>query len=141
MPSFYLIAVIVAVVFLILCLTGVGILMKYQNAGQKFPPAAQPCPDGWKVEPDGSCSAKITSDNLSTGKLHLFTGADLSRNSPYFVSYTFPSGYLNTSTLNNVDISINFTKKDATWTTCQEKTWANKYNIQWDGVTNYNGSC
>lgn len=144
-PSFYLITVIVAVIFLIICLTGVGILMKYQNAGQIFPPAAKPCPDGWNVASDGSCGQKISSTPSSnTGRLYAVTGNDLMAitNSPYSTSFTLPTAYTDkTTTLNNIDISINFTKKDATWTMCQQKTWANRYGIEWDGVSNYNGSC
>jgi hypothetical protein len=142
-PSFYLIAIIVVVIFLIICLTGVGILMKYQNAGQAFPPAAQPCPDGWKVGIDGSCGQKIGSNtSLNTGRLYAVTGTDLNTNSPYSNSYVYPTTYVDTTrTLNDLDISINFTRRDATWTTCQQKTWANRYGIEWDGVSNYNGSC
>lgn len=144
MPSFYLIAVIIAVTFLILCLTGVGILMKYQNAGQPFPPAAQPCPDGWTVDPSGICGANMgNSDNIGT--FGSTTGKDLSLNSPYFSSFIFPSTYLNKATsivpLTGLDISINFSGTNATWTTCQQKNWANQYGIEWDGVSNYNGSC
>lgn len=148
MPSFYLIAVILTVIFLILCLTGVGILMKYQNAGQVFPPAAQPCPDGWTVDALGNCGVSIAK-SLNIGRLGSTNGKDLNMNSPYFTSYTFPATYItaetNTDSLSslpgNKDISMNFTKPNATWTTCQQKNWANRYGIEWDGVSNYNGSC
>lgn len=143
MPSFYLIAVIVAVIFLIICLTVVGILMKYQNAGQTFPPAAQSCPDGWKIDLCGNCGVNVT-NSLNKGRLGAITGVDLSSNSPYFNSYTFPSTYANPgqNRTNLVgDISINFSLPNATWTICQQKNWANRYGIEWDGVSNYNGSC
>lgn len=152
-PSFYLIAVIIAVVFLIICLTTVGILMKYQNAGQTFPPSAQPCPDGWNVGSDGSCGINL-STSLNKGRLTAISGSDLSSNSPYFNSYTFSSAYTNpvsasvyvnpatnkSATLVG-DLNINFSLPNAKWTTCQQKNWANRYGIEWDGISNYNGSC
>ena len=142
-PSFYLIAVIIAVVILILCLTGVGILMKYQNAGQVFPPAAQLCPDGWTVDVS-TCRVKIGT-TLNSGRLGSITGSDLFANSPYF-TYFFPATYTNPGNNamvipNGTDISVNFTQPNKTWTTCQQKNWANRYGIEWDGISNYNGSC
>ena len=140
MPSFYLIAVIIAVVLLILCLTGVGILMKYQNAGQVFPPAAQVCPDGWTIDVS-TCGVKIgTTPN--NGRLGSIKYSDLSANSPYQLnSYSLPANYLISSTIGDADISVNFTLPAKIWTTCQQKNWANKYGIEWDGISNYNGSC
>lgn len=56
--NFYLIALIVALVILIICLVGIGILMQYQNAGIKFPLHPNTCPDLWTLSNDGqSCTA------------------------------------------------------------------------------------
>ena len=145
MPSFYLIAVAIAVVILILCLTGVGIMMKYQNAGISFPPSAQPCPDGWNVDVSGYCGININSGTLNKGRLDTVTGSDISINSPYNSfniknssgSYDFGSS----TKLLGYDLSINFSLPNKVWTTCQQKNWANKYGINWDGVSNYNGTC
>jgi hypothetical protein len=108
MDKFYMIVVAIAVVLLILCLTGVGILMGYQNANVIFPPSANTCPDGWTAV--GSvCTAPsgTTIQGVTPGQ-----------------------GF--TQAQNSIDFS------NAAWTDiCAKKKWANMYNINWDGVSNY----
>jgi len=58
MEPFYKYALIVAVIFLILCLIGIGILMQFQNAGTKFPLHPNVCPDRWEISADGLTCAK-----------------------------------------------------------------------------------
>ena len=145
MPSFYLIAVVITVIVLILCLTGVGIMMKYQNAGISFPPSSQPCPDGWTVDASGYCGTVVSPETLNTGRLYAVTGDDISLNSPYnsytIVSRTSGTSYVSSAKLLDTDLSINFNLPGKVWTTCQQKNWANKYGISWDGISNYNGTC
>lgn len=65
--NFYLIALIVALVILIICLVGIGILMQYQNAGIKFPLHPNTCPDLWKLSDDGqSCTPPNPITNVGT---------------------------------------------------------------------------
>jgi hypothetical protein len=66
METFYKLAVLFTLIFLIICLIGIGILMQYQNAGKKFPRYPTVCPDLWTNSVDGkTCS---TSDkNKGTG--------------------------------------------------------------------------
>ena len=52
MEPFYKYALIIAVVFLIVCLIGIGILMQFQNAGTKFPLHPNVCPDKWTISND-----------------------------------------------------------------------------------------
>jgi len=109
MDKFYLIVVAIAVVLLILCLTGVGILMGYQNANIAFPPSANACPDGWTTV-GTTCTAPtgFTIQGLKNGE----QGFDQSKG------------------------TINFS--DPYWADiCVKKKWANMYNINWDGVSNY----
>ena len=111
MDSFYMITVLIAVAALILCLTGVGILMGYQDANLVFPPNANNCPDGWTAV--GKICTVPTAYATSTTGL------------------TAAQGY------NQAAQTIDFSKD--TWTNiCDKKKWANKYNINWDGVSNYN---
>lgn len=115
MDSFYLIVVALAVVLLILCLTGVGILMGYQDANLAFPPSASTCPDGWSSI-GSECTVPTKYQNSTTYKEML--------------------GYkaAKAGTSSNAG-TIDFTK----WPdTCSKKKWANMYNIDWDGITNYN---
>jgi len=103
-----MIVVVIAVLLLILCLTGVGILMGYQNANLVFPPSQNTCPDGW----------------MATGKV--CTAPD-----GFNIQGIDPSQGFNQST-RSVDFG------NAAWTNvCDKKKWANKYGVDWDGVSNY----
>ena len=132
MDSFYLIVMAIATVMLILILTFVGIMMKQQNAGIVFPPQANTCPDGWAV--DGSYCTVPKDGSINIGS---YTQAQL-------------LGYAPSNTTNSTNgiipaNDINF-QDPVAWasggltTVCGQKAWANKYNIAWDGVSNYN-SC
>jgi hypothetical protein len=120
--SFYTIVVIIAIIILIIALTTVGLLLGRLNTSKKtFPPSASDCPDYW-VNSNGSCAVPNASGiNAPT------TGYDTDSG-----TYGFSSG------------SIKFT--DAGWKNqgiselCAKKKWANKYNVLWSGVSNYN-SC
>ena len=110
MDSFYMIVVAMAVVLLILCLTGVGILMGYQNVNIVFPPTANTCPDGWNTIGASICKPPegVPIQGLQNGQN----------------GYDQPKG--------TVDFS------NAFWSDiCAKKKWAKMYNINWDGVSNY----
>ena len=129
--DFYNIVIIVAVVLLILVLTYLAIKMttaKYYNESNvPFPPVMSTCPDYWKV--DGSYC--IIPDNGKTNTGSIYGNAGL-----ILLSSASTYGYVNGNT------AINF--NDTKWGTsgkssvCQQKDWAGKYNIIWDGVSNYN---
>lgn len=121
--SFYIIVLIIAIIILILALTSVGLLIGRLNSSKTFPPSASDCPDYWVV-------------NESNGYCTIPTG-DLAVNNP-------ASGYTTADTYGLSSGAINFT--DAGWKNkgiselCEKKKWANKYNVLWSGVSNYN-SC
>ena len=124
MESFYMIVVLIAVVILVLCLTGIGILMRYQNAGQQYPPSANTCPDGWNNTSGTSCTSPGTS----------CTSPVLPANTHYGVDGT--NGYTFSTQANTTGDTIDFS--NAYWNdVCKKKKWANKYGINWDGVSNY----
>jgi hypothetical protein len=121
--SFYIIVLIIAIIILILALTSVGLLIGRLNSSKTFPPSASDCPDYWVVnESNGSCT-------IPTGDPAVNAPAD---------------GYSTTDTYGLVSGGIKFT--DAGWKNqgiselCAKKKWANKYNVLWSGVSNYN-SC
>lgn len=122
--SFYTIVLIIAIIILIIALTSVGLLIGRLNKSKTFPPSASDCPDYWVVATDGSCTVP------SGVNVPLSGYADSTNNIP------------NTPGLS--DGKIKFT--DARWKTqgiselCAKKKWANKYNVLWSGVSNYN-SC
>lgn len=114
MDSFFIYVTIFAVLLLIVCLTGIGILMRYQNAGIAFPPFQNPCPDTWtKVGTGNACQTPVGSSGI--------TGS-----APSGMVYS-KSG---TSAVFNV---VDF----GTTQICAKKKWTSNYNIAWDGVSNY----
>ena len=119
--SFYTIVLIIAIIILIIALTSVGLLIGRLNKSKTFPPSASDCPDYWVVNSDGSCAIPVSTNVPMTG----YTATD-------------------TFGLNNNNNQIKFT--DAGWKNqgiselCAKKKWANKYNVLWSGVSNYN-SC
>jgi hypothetical protein len=66
MDQFFLTVLIVAAVVLILCLIGIGILMRYQHTGDSYPPHAANCPDFWVSDSNGGCKAPTPSKNTGT---------------------------------------------------------------------------
>jgi len=144
MDSFQMIVLGIAVLILIVILTFIGITLAKDNKSVVFPPVSNTCPDYWSVSTDGTtCTVPLsTATNVgsiydeSTGQLlSAFKATKLTSRLPYGTP-----GYSQSTD----GTSINFS--DAGWTSngkstiCQQKSWANNYGIQWDGVSNYN-SC
>lgn len=113
--NFFSIASIIALVILIICLIGIGILMQYQNAGMKFPLHPNKCPDLWTLSSDGTTCTSNGGKN---------TGSIDSNN---------PVGFGKSGT--NYTISPLSSSK----ATCDKYLLTRKNNVNWDGVSNYNG--
>jgi len=121
---FYLIVISIALILLIVILTYIGILMTGNNSVAPYPPIANTCPDTWVVDNNGNCVIPTNGNNLGTFSASI---AD-SSNTP---------GLVNGMALINPN--------DPAWSSgkgsvCAKNIWANTYNIQWDGISNYN-SC
>ena len=68
METFYKLAVLFTLIFLIICLIGIGILMQNQNAGKKFPYRPTVCPDLWTTTDNGlTCSTSDKNKGTLTG--------------------------------------------------------------------------
>lgn len=149
MELFYIVVVSIAIVFLIIILTLVGIAMKYQDKATIFPPNANDCPDFWTIASDGKSCAIPSSGKRNIGSIYdennvIQIKHDTS-NAAGNVKYSFPEFTPATNgTKTAAPSRINF--KDDTWNTqgltniCAKKKWATKWGITWDGVSNYN-SC
>jgi hypothetical protein len=127
MEQFYKIVIIVAIVFLILTLTVVGILLSARNNTQIYPPTKNDCPDYWKsISTDQATGyATCTPNKINIGSFKKVD--DLSNNVP---------GYKQ----GNIDFSDSgWGSKYNTTTICALNKWTNLNNINWDGVSNYNG--
>ena len=119
METFYIIVLSIAVVLLILILTFVGIMMKTQDSSTVFPPTVNTCPDFWTVDA-GKCIIpdKDTKNALASKP----TDQNVA---PYPKS-------------NQIDPNNPLWSKNGS-AICNQRKWANKEGISWDGVSNYNG--
>ena len=109
MESFHIITLVVASVSLIIILTIAGILLTKDKHSQKFPTSHSDVPDGWEKS------------ETATGYRLDPTGNGI--NNP-----SNADGELFETTDDWKDIDI-----------CVKKTWADKTDVYWDGITTYNG--
>jgi hypothetical protein len=130
METFYIIVITVAIICLILTLTVIGIILSSQKTDVVFPPTKNTCPDYWTAEDNGGDTTK----NLCIPNA-INVGAYNDKDNLLVQLKT--SGY-------GDGASVNF--GDSDWATnynttseCALKSWANKNEISWDGVSNYNG--
>ena len=146
MELFYIIVTVIAIVFLILILTIIGILMRYQNKSTVFPPVANDCPDFWTIASNGTKCSIPDNDKKNVGTLYNGTTLKIKTVTKDTAdSYAFPVYTPSTNgTSTAAATTINF--KDDAWSAqgktavCAQKQWADNWGITWDGVTNYN-SC
>jgi len=143
MEFFYIIVLSIAVIFLILILTLIGILMKEsKKTGGTFPPIVNNCPDYWVIASDGkSCTipTKTSTDiQKNAGSLYgIDTNLDITGASG--TSGVFP---IKTPGFVTGGSTIDFT--DQAWSAqgktsaCAQKQWATNWGITWDGITNNN---
>lgn len=121
MDKFYFIVLSIATVILILILVILGVLMSYtKNNKLIYPPSYSTCPDYWENKADNTCNIP-SNINKPTGTYENTTST------PGFTTgnIDFKSGAWNTL--------YSSTKKE-----CALKKWSNKYNVEWDGISNYN---
>ena len=117
MDSFYTIVVLVAVVFLIVCLIIVGIMMQYQKGDDAFPPKANICPDKWTIgATNGACSPGGSNGNIVAAAAWCGNNSTVCSVSSGGSEYTFSN-----------DASV-----------CDKQKFAKANDILWDGVSNYN---
>lgn len=158
MDPFYYIVLSIAVVMLILVLIFVGILMQSQNANATFPPQANMCPDFWESDASGNCIIPGLTTTGSTftdpsgqnfGSLK-FASSEMKDSAgnaltPTNIGTTYTTGKTPyNSTNSGLTVFINPTK-DTDWAKngltaiCGQRAWCDKYRIQWDGTSNFNG--
>jgi hypothetical protein len=138
MDAFYIIVLTVAVILLIGVLAFIGVRMtKGLSNVTIYPPTSLPCPDYWAQNTD--------SNGNTVCVIPPYIAPGSSSPIPSNTGKIYNSNGVNTLTLTstpgNTGNAINFT--DSMWSTsgksdvCAKKQWANKYLIQWDGVSNF----
>ena len=163
MEFFYMIVLAIAVLFLIIMLTYIGILMRYTDTKVAFPPIENDCPDYWVLASDGKSCTIPTYDQKNAGKLYTSVGEktdiDIKYDTTYTPekdsvteksTYTFPTYTPGLAYTTNTDTNIrelgstiDFTNdawagSSGMTSTCAKKKWANNWGITWDGITNTN---
>jgi len=127
MDPFYLIVLSIAAIVLIVLLTYIGIqLSKPGVTVPVFPPTYNTCPDFWDIQGNVCVIPSATGKNVG----NIYSGSTLNLTTE------------NTPGLNTLNKTIDFSDKDwGTYSTfkCTQKKWANKNNILFDGITNFNG--
>lgn len=125
---------------MIIGLTVCAMLIRHQDKDEEYPKTHGPCPDKWTVNDDGSCvlplvkkddGAIVSGDNSNTNAV-TFTDAKEANIGTFTNASTLDTNII-TRDINNRSLTFK-----SAFTRCDKKLWANQYNIQWDGVSNYN---
>ena len=129
MDAFYTTVVAIAFVLLLFVLIVVGIMMQKQDADKVYPAYASKCPDGWGISDTSGCLVPLNS----------------SPNYPALDKLDDNNDFGADKTISESDFSGSGTSASATYmifnsnaTPCQKKAIANKMEVSWDGITNYN---
>ena len=129
METFHKVVIGIALVVLIILLVAVGFLLNKTKDNMVYPPSANKCPDYWLEDPSG---CKIMGTN--NGELDYsnvigdpIVNFDDKTDDNYFLQSG--SKWFNTDGETYTEYSD----------ICAKQAWANRYNVKWDGVKNYNG--
>ena len=142
--EFYGIVVVIASIFLIICLIIVGILMQNMSVDGNFPPIANPCPDNWTVL-GNTCEVPAYDSKSNVGNLKdIVNHAPFIKDTPGITNttHTVPSTFVNLQTpttyvdFNHADWKKNSSNGSAI---CKQREWTIQYGITWDGVSNATG--
>jgi len=146
MTTFQYVVLIIASLILIISLSIIGYILNMKSTNSTFPPSQNTCPDGWRLAPLGENMNGYLSNNAASSATCIFkTATSTTSNLGTLIPDKFTPGIITKSgTLANDPIGIDFANSyyvnGRGSILCNKKNWANKYGIQWDGVTN-NNSC
>jgi len=144
MELFYIIVTVIAILFLIILLTLIGIAMRHQDKNTVYPPIANDCPDFWIVASDGK-GCRIPDDYTKRNVGGLYVPVANTLKISYSPADKFPTYTPGTNggtgvAASTIDFSNDAWSAQGQTTICAKKKWATNWGISWDGVTNYN-SC
>lgn len=123
--DFYTIVSGIALIILIIILIVVGVMIYQTKYNIPFPPSALVCPNYWMNGQDtnGSTICYIPTNGINSATFTNANTAGLGSNEK--------GSYINFNDSN--------WGKNSFGSTCTKYYWANKNNILWDGISNYNG--
>jgi hypothetical protein len=145
MDAFQLIVLSIFVVLAILILVAFSIMLSSKkDADSEYPSSYANCPDYWTMT-NGNCVVPTTTINKGNSDVYASPG----ETPGYTATQAEVKNGSGEITTPYVPENINF--KAAGWDDnqtidiikglkgrCSLKAWANKYNVKWDGVNNYN---
>ncbi len=150
MDSFYTIVIAVAVILLIIILTYVGILLSEKKlSGENqvaFPPIANTCPDNWEakihIDTNGVenvyCAVPTDATTKNVGTILDTNTTDSTKtNAEVTTGYNKSLITENNNQVGVIDFNSNLWAADGKTPDCAKKAWADTYDIQWDGISNY----
>jgi hypothetical protein len=109
-------------------------MIKKDVRSQAFPPVSQQCPDGWTYgEIKGG-----TGNSVITAKTCTSASSNLGTASGTAMRNLFPNRGDITQTGNFKTNGWGISMKPGV-TVCQQRNWAKRNGVSWDGVSNYNG--
>lgn len=142
MDLFYTIVIIVAIIFFVIILFMVGIAITTPANNINFPPTQNTCPDYWTANPKCTTKDCCPSKSNACCSINSTNIGNATHNAD--LTYTFSSFLQPNGTNYSGNTVIDF--GDSKWQTnyslttkCALKKWANLNNIEWDGVSNFNG--
>lgn len=133
MEWFYLTVLAVAILLLIIMLTFIGTRIKNNeksadSSNNVFPPVQNTCPDLWEAtQVDDIIQCKIPTEEKPNMKKNN-TGNIRDNEGNIDDLAAAAVGY-------NKNGTMDFSSYE---TECEKKRWADKHNIKWDGISNYN---
>lgn len=130
METFYIVVLVIALITLVIFLSGFSLIIQKQTTSAVYPPTSLPCPDYW------------TSSTNEAGVTLCKPPASLNRGDQDKINADNTPGLV---TAGDDTGAINFL--DSAWSSkymsthkCAHHNWSRLYNVNWDGVSNYN-SC
>jgi len=168
METYHKVVLAVAVLFLFIILITIGIMIPRKDSEAPWPPVAGHCPDGWTEDAINRNQCAVSDKNqgqITTGRAKAKRDINkktstLTAKSPdrfydmrkgdwltiygtrymvYSVDKNSTTVVINNSSIDGEDIPyIQSTILFAGRTVCDKKRWANKWGVDWDGVSNYN---
>ncbi len=158
MDPFFMYVSIGALVILILILVLVGVSLSKVKSLVPFPPTQNACPDYWDVSANPNyCGVPVDSNMKNFGHIiaNVNNGVDINNSQNVGMCKNVdvkkfgcganvfgPLSTVSPSKFQYVQLSNN-----SKWSKlypglterCAQKKWANMMDVEWDGVTNYNG--
>lgn len=140
MDSFYIIVLSIAVIFLIIILTYIGlVLIRSENSSVAYPPVKNDCPDYWMFAPDSSYCMIPANTKPNKGTLYDINGI-MKINATNTPGFSGNVAIVNGQPVAGIDFTASSWNNSGLTSICSQQKWSKTWGVMIDGVSNYN-SC